>query len=67
MKTIPLKTVPFIGTKMCLATLTNNSTILNTFDAWQESHSLLDLNILFLRKTPLWGNPNLSNHIADIT
>lgn len=22
---------------------------------------------MFLRKTPLWGNPNLSNHIADIT
>jgi len=62
---MPLKDVPFIGTKKCLATLTNNSIILNTFAAWQESHSLLDTNISFLRRAPLWGNPNLSHHIAD--
>lgn len=33
-----------------------NLIILNTFNAWQECH---------FRKTPLWGNPNLSNHTGD--
>uniref|UniRef100_A0A3Q2X3Z7 Reverse transcriptase n=1 Tax=Haplochromis burtoni TaxID=8153 RepID=A0A3Q2X3Z7_HAPBU len=45
--------------------LTNNLIILNTFCAWQESHSLLKINISFLRRTPLWANPDLSHHIAD--
>ena len=67
MKSIPLKDAPFIGTKKCLPTLTNNSITLNTFAAWQESHSLLDTNISFLRGTPLWGNPNLSHHITSLT
>uniref|UniRef100_A0AAX7UZI2 Reverse transcriptase zinc-binding domain-containing protein n=1 Tax=Astatotilapia calliptera TaxID=8154 RepID=A0AAX7UZI2_ASTCA len=62
---ISLKDVPFLGTKKCLSKLTNNSIILNTFRAWQESHSLLKINISFLRRTPLWGNPDLSHHISD--
>lgn len=62
---ILLKEVPFLGTKKCLSKLTNNLIILNTFCAWQEAHSLLKINISFLRRTPLWGNPDLSNHIAD--
>ena len=61
------KDVPFIGAKKRLATITKNPIILNTFAAWEESHSLLDLSISFLRKTPLWGNPNLSHHVADTT
>jgi len=65
MKSVALKDIPFIGTKKCLTALTNNSIILNTFAVWQESHSLLNTNISFLRRAPLWGNPNLSRHIAD--
>lgn len=52
-------------TEKCLAALTDNTVILNTFAAWQESHTLLDINISFLRRTLLWDNPNLSHHIAD--
>ena len=60
-----LKYVPFIGTKKCMAAVTSNPIILNTFAAWQESHTLLDVNISFLGRTPLWGKPYLSLHIAD--
>ena len=65
MKSMALRNIPFIGTKKCLTKLTDNSIILNTFAAWHEAHSLLDMNISFLRRTPLWGNPNISHHISD--
>uniref|UniRef100_A0A3Q4HHP4 Reverse transcriptase zinc-binding domain-containing protein n=1 Tax=Neolamprologus brichardi TaxID=32507 RepID=A0A3Q4HHP4_NEOBR len=49
-----------------LKDLTNNLIILNTFSTWQGSHSRMKINISFLRRTPLWGNPGLSHHIEKL-
>ena len=61
----PLSTVPFLGSRKCLSVLTKNPIVLCTFEAWQESHKLLGLDISLMRRTPLWDNPNIPLPIAD--
>lgn len=47
--------------------ITKNPVLLDTFDAWQESHRLLGLNTSLLVNTTLDGNPNIPSAIADKT
>lgn len=67
MKTTPLKSIPFMRSKKNLSSITKNPMIINTFRAWQESHTVLGLDISMLRKTPLWNNPHIPYSIADGT
>lgn len=65
LKTIPLAVIPFLGSKKQLSTLTSNPFILATYDAWQQSHSVLGLGIQLLVNTPLKDNPNIPEALAD--
>lgn len=67
LKATPLQIIPFLGTKKNLSSITKNPIILNTFGAWQESHTMFEIDISLLRKTPLWDNPNIPYPIADGT
>ncbi len=67
MKTTPLTVIPFLGTRKKLSVITKNPVLLDTFDAWQESHRLLGLNTSLLVNTPLDGNPNIPSPIVDKT
>lgn len=67
LKATPLQIIPFLGTKKNLSSITKNPIILNTFGAWQESHTMLGIDISLLRKTPLWDSPNIPYPIADGT
>lgn len=65
LKATPLQMIPFLGSQKNLSSITKNPIILNTFGAWQESHTMLGIDISLLRKTPLWDNPNIPYPIAD--
>lgn len=67
LKATPLQIIPFLGTKKNLSSITKNPIILNTFGAWQESHTMFEIDISLLRKTPLWDNPNIPYPLADGT
>lgn len=67
MTSIPLKVVPFLGSKSYLSTFTKNQLILNTFSSWVESHNLCSFNPVPLRHLPLWENPIVPPGIADST
>ncbi len=67
MSSIPLKVVPFLGSKSYLSTFTKNQFILNTFSSWVESLNLCSFNIGPLRHLPLCENPIVPPGIADST
>ena len=54
-----------MGSRKELSLLTKNPILLNTFEAWRESHKLLGLDISLMRRTPLWDNPTIPHPIAD--
>ena len=47
--------------------MTKNPIILNSFNAWHESHSIIGLNITLIRKTPFWNNPRIPYPGSDET
>jgi hypothetical protein len=67
MGSIPLKVIPFLGSKRCLSSFTKNPLILHTFSAWMESNNLCSLSIAPLRHLPLCENPIIPIGIADST
>ena len=67
LKNIPLNIIPFLGSRKELLKLTKNPIILNSFNAWHESHSIIGSNISLLRKTPFWKNPRIPYPGSDST
>ncbi len=67
MKTTPVTVIPFLGTTKTFSVIKKSPVLLDTFDAWQESHRRLCLNTSLLVNTPLDENPNIPNPIVDKT